>query len=56
MRILRPDYFVLRVSLLGMQKPMITRFAGLLEACKEPAVAVLGRYSARKVLERGLVN
>ena len=56
MRILRPDYFVLRVSLLGMQKAMITRFAGMLEACKEPAVAVLGKYSARKVLERGLVN
>ena len=56
MRILRPDYYVLRVSLLGMNKAMITRFASMLEGCKEPAVAELGKYSARTVLARGLHN
>ena len=56
MRILRPDYYVLRVSLLGMHKAMITRFANMLEGCKEPAVAELGKYSARTVLARGLHN
>ena len=53
MKIIRPDYFVLRVSLLGMTGPVREYFKKQLETCTDKRVAEWASYSARKVTERG---
>ena len=52
MRIIRPDYFVLRVSILGITHTMLADLRSRLLACKVPGIAELRTYSARKLVER----
>ena len=52
MKVIRPDYYVLRVSLLGMNESMREYFKKQLKTSSDKRVEEWGSYSARKVTER----
>ena len=52
MRVIRPSYYVLRVSLLGMASRMREYLKSQLKSSTDKRVAEWGSYSARKVTER----
>ena len=52
MMVERPDYWVVRLTMVGMDSQLREHVADLLESCDAPSISQTGRYSARRWREK----